>query len=210
MTTYLPDSRDCINAAFGLPRAWHPVVISTLSELNPIFITLDRVAKDVLNLRPLLRIHRPPNHTQEMEQVTMKLMLVSRALNLIPDPHIKCMAQALGVLLLAHTNPMSSSLSSEMLLLTRRLGDIPGRTCSLMDLSSCTIWMGAMFSREGTQEGQWFAKKLRKSFMDVKTKEFEPLRRSLERTFAVDGESWVVMFRSLWDELASKGQVQVA
>ena len=132
--------------------------------------------------------------------------MLSKALRWYPSPYIRTVAAAIEVMLCVHMSQyhQNEDLKNQSLRdLMETMAGIRGRTCSLLDLSNCMYWLGAIVADPGSEEGEWFLGKLILAFMSIDMRQMEGLRAGLERAYTMDGEWWAERFRAVWDQVSA-------
>ncbi|KAH6647453.1 hypothetical protein BKA67DRAFT_682656 [Truncatella angustata] len=199
---------DSTNDLLGFPRFYHRKLADEASAYGhrPLSDVAD-ICDGLSRLLWSLDAHRkdqpgPISAGEEVEITTTKLLSQARALRAHAGPHIR--ATSWTVELILHLSrgqePGAADLEPAAGELREALCGLRHQPCSYMNLTSCTLMIGALAAGAGTPTRAWFVGALGGAVRALRSRGWDAPLDILEGGF-VTHPLFQARFRSLWKEL---------
>lgn len=162
------------------------------SSSNQTVLTIASMSKDLAYLRQLR--NQSPGSVAEANKVPLRAseawLRVSIKCHLLrthQNPFVRSTAKAMELILNMTCPPQPIGRATELAVqLKEALSELPGRSCMYMDLTSCSLILGAVAAEEGSEAHQWYIARLKRAIDAMRDRGWDDPYSILEKTMSRD------------------------
>lgn len=182
---------------FGFPRIFHADTIHELkleSIRNHLVLMVASMAEDLAALRQLRNqspdlVAQASNVPPSASEAWVRVSIKCHMLRAHENSFVRCTAKAMELILnLTCAGDRTARITELAKELKNALAELPGKSCIYMDLSSCSLILGAIAAEKGSEEKNWFIARLRTGIDALRQRGWADPYSILEKTMCSDHE----------------------